>query len=220
VHPRSMATTTSREKKVVDVAGWAPTADGLNFVKNKCTDKNYDGGYNLLMADGAANNNELALSWLYDGTADAMFVYADQAYNYKKVCQKGGADLDCGKWNEFGKEFAYVQTGQFGYVHNGTTLGLAKKGSGVIELLNPCLETFMKTKEYFEVCVKYDMLDTCYRNEFFPPKEAVHMKDYNKPTDEHAHDDCSSGYCPCTGGPSDFDAGSYAYAYSYSYFYS
>jgi len=206
VHPGSLATTTLEEKKVVDVAGWAPTADGLDFVKNKCTGENYDGGYELLVADGADNNNELALSWLYEGTADAMFVYADQAYNYKKVCTAGGEGLDCAKWNEFGQKFAYVQTGQFGYVHNGTTLGLAKKGSGVIELLNPCLEKFMKTRKYFEVCEKFDMLDTCYRNEFFPPIEDVHIKDYNKPTEEHDKNDCSSGYCPCTGGASDFDA--------------
>jgi len=186
-------------KNVVDVAGWAPTADGLDFVKNKCTGENYNGGYKMLMADGADNNNELALSWLYEGKADAMFVYADQAYNYKKVCKEGGEALNCSKWNEFGKKFAYVQTGQFGYVNNGTTLGLAKKGSGVVELLNPCLDKFMKTKEYFEVCGKYDVVDSCYRNEFFPAKDDALMKDYNKPTDEHAKEDCSSGYCPCTG---------------------
>lgn len=190
-------------KKVVDVAGWAPTADGLDFVENKCTHTNYDSGYKLLMADGSENNNDLALSWLFNGTADAMFVYADQAYNYKKECKKDGADLDCAKWNEFGKKFAYVQTGQFGYVNNGTTLGLAKKGSGVVELLNPCLDKFMKTKEYFEVCDKFGMLDTCYRNEFFPPKEDILIKDYNKRTDEHepsmdASLPCSTGYCPCT----------------------
>jgi len=197
-------------KKVVDVAGWAPTADGLDFVVNKCTGKPNDVGYELLVADGAANNNQLALDMLFEGKADVMFVYADQAYNYKKVCKKSGAQgvtWDCDKWNKFGKKFAYVQTGQFGYVNNGTTLALAKKGSGVVELLNPCLDKFMKTKEYFEVCDKYDKLDTCYRNEFFPPKGEVHEKEYNKATDEHAEKtDCSSGYCPCTGGAEDFDA--------------
>jgi hypothetical protein len=55
----------------------------------------------------------------------------------------------------------------------------------------------MKTKEYFEVCAKYDKLDTCYPNNFFPPKQTTLAKEYNVGTDEHRTTDCSSGYCPC-----------------------
>merc|ERR1719281_1503273 len=64
-------------KRVVDVAGWAPTADGLDFVTNKCTGEHYSGNYTLLEStiDGS-------LEMVLNGLADAMFVYADQAHNY------------------------------------------------------------------------------------------------------------------------------------------
>merc|ERR1712039_410095 len=74
----------------------------------------------------------------------------------------------------------------------------AKKGTGVAEKVNPCLAKFMTTKEYHDICVKYELTDSCYRNAFFTDNEMV-KKEYNKPTDEHTGD-CSNGYCPCTGG--------------------
>eukprot|EP00747_Dinoflagellata_sp_TGD_P184053 gnl/TRDRNA2_/TRDRNA2_39374_c0_seq1.p1 gnl/TRDRNA2_/TRDRNA2_39374_c0~~gnl/TRDRNA2_/TRDRNA2_39374_c0_seq1.p1 ORF type:complete len:704 (-),score=154.61 gnl/TRDRNA2_/TRDRNA2_39374_c0_seq1:71-2182(-) len=190
-------------KKVVDVAGWAPTADGLDFVENKCTASNYKkDGYILLQADGAENNNQLALEMLLDGRADAVFMYADQAYNYKKSCEKGEASTwNCEQWTQFGKKFAYVQTGQFGYVNNGTTLALAKKGSGVAEALNPCLAKYMATKDYYDMCVKHGQVAVCYPNEFFPTAEGDgKAKPYNMRADEHPGpypETCSSGYCTC-----------------------
>jgi hypothetical protein len=194
-------------KKVVDVGGWVPTADGLMYVENKCTGQKYApkcseaGGadcYTLLVGDG----NDAAMKMLRDGTADAMFVYADQAYNYE--CDENGkthsgADptWDCSLWNGFGKEYAYVQTGQFGHAINGTTLAISKKGSGLADLLNPCIQKFMKTEAYYDVCVKHDMVATCYKNEFFPDKEDK-VKPYMKPTSEHDKSTgCTDGYCPC-----------------------
>jgi len=187
-------------KKIVDVGGWAPTSDGLDYVENKCTGTNYSSNYELLIADGAVNNNDLALSMLLDGTADAMFVYADQAYQYKQACSDGVTTTtwNCSMWNGFGTTFAYVQTGQFGYVNNGTTLAMAKKGSGVVERLNPCLQEFMDTRDYYDICVKYDLVDNCYPNSFFPSAGEIAVHEYNKPTTEH-EGDCSNGYCPCTG---------------------
>jgi ABC-type amino acid transport substrate-binding protein len=185
-------------KIVADVAGWAPTADGLDFVTNKCTGEHYSPNYNLMMAGSSDNNNDLALDWLLDGTVDAVFLYSDQAKNYKKSCTEGtAAGWNCDNWKSFGKKFAYVQTGQFGYVNNGTTLALAKKGSGVPELLNPCLQKFMESQAYYDVCVKYDFVDSCYANSFFPGADEIEIHEYNKPTDEH-EGDCSNGYCPCT----------------------
>lgn len=188
-------------KTVVDVAGWAPTADGLDFVENKCLGQKYSPNYNLLMTSGPGNANDLALNLLLSGAADAMFVYADQAYNYKVACERdpSTAGCNCDKWKLFGTKFAYVQTGQFGYVNNGTTLALAKKGSGVVEKLNPCLKKFMATKDYYDICMRYNF-KTCYPNDFFPGGKQVAQKDYNKPTDEH-EGDCATGYCKCTGTP-------------------
>merc|ERR1712151_949324 len=125
---------------------------------------------------------------LLDGRADAMFLYADQAYHYQcnEAVQDDGNesvqnDWNCSLWEGLGTKFAYVQTGQYGYMINGTTLAMAKKGSGVTDTLNPCLAKFMQTKEYFHICVKHDLTGSCYRNEFFPKTEEVE-KEYNKPT--------------------------------------
>jgi hypothetical protein len=185
-------------KKVADVAGWAPTADGLDFVVNKCTGEHYSPNYDLFMAGSSANNNDKALSWLLDGTVDAVFLYSDQAKNYKVQCKADPNQAwNCANWKTFGKKFAYVQTGQFGYVNNGTTLALSKKGSGVPAKLNPCLQKFMESKAYYDVCLKFDFVDSCYPNSFFPAADTVVVHDYNKPTDKHTGG-CASGYCPCT----------------------
>ena len=80
--------------KVVDVAGWAPTADGLLYVENKCTGSQYAkaGEYTLLSANGklCAQNDDMictgeqtgvkispndhAMMMLRSGKADAIFL--------------------------------------------------------------------------------------------------------------------------------------------------
>jgi len=195
-------------KKIADVTGWVPTADGLMYVTNQCTQKKYapkcavSGGedcYTLIIPEEAGN--DAAMKLLRDGAADAIFLYADQAYNYE--CYDGkthsGAipTWNCDLWEGFGKSYAYVQTGQFGHAINGTTLAISKKGSGLAEILNPCIQKFMKTKDYYDVCVKHEMEATCYKNEFFPQGDKK-SKPYMQPT--YAHDKasgCSDGYCPC-----------------------
>lgn len=67
-------------KTVVDVGGWAPTADGLDFVENKYNGTQYSSEYTILYGD---ENDESMRMSLRNGTADAMFVYADQAHNYQ-----------------------------------------------------------------------------------------------------------------------------------------
>jgi len=66
----------------------------------------------------------------------------------------------------------------------------------VAEKLNPCLWKFVETKEYYNICVKHDLVESCYRNKHFPAIEDEVHHEYNKPTNEHSGD-CSSGYCPC-----------------------
>ena len=53
-------------------------------------------------------------------TGDAIFLYAEQAQEYG-VCPEGSV-WNCSLWEGLGTEYAYVQTGQFGYTINGTTL--------------------------------------------------------------------------------------------------
>merc|ERR1711920_15673 len=164
-----------------DVAGWAPTADGLTYVENKCTGKNYapmcvDSGdvadcYTLLVGDG----NDAAMKMLRNGEADAIFIYADQAYNFQctadgKTHSGAAPTWDCDLW----------------------------KGSALAELLNPCIQSFLKTKAYYDLCVKYDLVETCYTNEFFPPANET-LQPYLLPTNEQSTG-CHDGYCSCPSG--------------------
>jgi hypothetical protein len=59
---------------VVDVQGWAPTANTLAVVVNPCTGEKFS-GYTMIaptVTDGTPNDN--ALKTLLKGDADAMWV--------------------------------------------------------------------------------------------------------------------------------------------------
>jgi len=184
-------------RTVVDVKGWAPTADTIIHVENKCTGQPYSGDVNVIPNVDGANNNDEALKMVLDETADAMFVYADQAYHYKLDCEvDANRDWTCDIWTKFGVDFAYVQTGQYNYSVNGTTIAMTKKGSGVAEAINPCLAQFLATEEYYTICAKHDLVSACYPNQYFPASNAT-IKPYMQPTTEHSSG-CSDGYCPCT----------------------
>merc|ERR1712039_336506 len=75
-------------------------------------------------------------------------------------------------------------------------------GSGIREVLRPCMAEFMGTKEYYDICVKHDLVSSCYKNEFFEGGEGKEDKTI-LPTNEQ-DGDCSDGYCPCD---ADADAG-------------
>ena len=64
--------------------------------------------------------------------------------------------------------------------------------------MNPCLFKFLETKEYYDICVKHDFVDSCYPNKHFPSSGDVKIHEYNKDTACHAN--CSTGYCPCPNG--------------------
>ena len=177
--------------KIIDVGGWAPTADGLGYVKNKCTDQGYSSNYTLLVGEG----NDAAMTMLRNGEGDAVFIYADQASRYQCASSDIEQAWNCNLWDGFGTDYAYVQTGQFGYAKNGTTLALAKKGSTVSAQINSCLSDFLQTKAYYDICVKHDLVDSCYVNSFFPSSAGMQMN-YDKETDELTTE-CSTGYCKC-----------------------
>ena len=103
-------------------------------------------------------------------------------------------------WSRFGKDFAYVQTGLFEYIRNGTTLTMHKRGSGLSEIINPLIDRFLQTKEYFELCEKFDFTQTCYVNDFFPEEYQggvdFEKSPYFAPTNDLPDQfNCSSGYC-------------------------
>jgi len=144
-----------------------------------------------------------------------MFVYGDQARNYH--CKPGETRKfwNCKLWNGFGKDFAYIQTGMFGWMHNGTTISMSKKGSGVADFIDKCFEKFRQTKEYYDVCKTmhgdppHNQLHHCIPNEYFSEDEEfkghgkngghpdlVAKEPYMYPTKQQ-EGGCSTGYCTC-----------------------
>ena len=115
-------------------------------------------------------HNDHALRAVLEGHADAMWVYGDQAENYQYHSDDEQDDWDCDLWNKFGTDFAYIQTGMFPWMHNGTTFAFSKKGSGLNELLNHCIDSFLITEEFYETCkIKHrghDQLRTCLPNAY------------------------------------------------------
>mmetsp|Transcript_9222 Transcript_9222/g.16612 ORF Transcript_9222/g.16612 Transcript_9222/m.16612 type:complete len:387 (+) Transcript_9222:68-1228(+) len=186
-------------KTVVDVVGWAPTSDTLSIVENKCTKGRF---VNFTMVTPeippGANPNDVAMAMLRSGKVDAMWVYADQAKNYQCDHLHGiTPEWNCSLWAGLGTEYAYIQTGQFGHVYNGTTLAMGRKGSGIKEIVDPCLDEFLKTEGYYSLCAKHGLTDICYPNEFFP-SQSTEVATYLKPTDQHGST-CAEGYCECPG---------------------
>lgn len=166
-------------KKIVDVKGWAPTEDGLKFVKNRCNSaKNYFEGFTMLASSvpyksksqkktfgEGSNPNDVALAMLLDGAADGVWIYSDQPHHYDcEVYKKATHEHDCEMWAGFKKDYAFIHTGLYAHTTNGTTLTLAKKGSGIAEIVNPCIQKFLKTKEYFDICEKHGFTSVCYKN--------------------------------------------------------
>jgi hypothetical protein len=79
----------------------------------------------------------------------------------------------------------------------GTTLTMSKKGSGVPDLVNPCIEAYLETQEYYTICVKYGLEGSCFKNEYFPEDgDSGELNLWDIPTNELTTD-CSSGYCKC-----------------------
>lgn len=182
---------------VVDVNGWAPTSDTLGIVNNPCTGQKFS-GYNLIIP--AETGNDAAMAILRSGQADAMWVYADQAYNYDCTAAGVTPSWNCTLWGGFGTDYAYIQTGLFDHAFNGTTLTMAKKGSGIAQIINPCLQRYMKTADYYNVCSKHSLVDSCFPNSYFPnansaPNPWEILADQLTTT-------CADGYCPCSAAPS------------------
>ena len=145
-----------------------------------------------------------------------MFVYADQAYTYSCADKDVQPAWDCDLWSGLGTKFAYIHTGMFETAFNGTTLTMSKRGSGLSKIVNPCIDKFITTKSYYDICVKHDIVDDCYANEFFPEGSAS-TAPWALPTSEQTGD-CSSGYCGCCAGKDAMEAaGPYMYKpYVYS----
>mmetsp|Transcript_113795 Transcript_113795/g.200827 ORF Transcript_113795/g.200827 Transcript_113795/m.200827 type:complete len:417 (-) Transcript_113795:22-1272(-) len=211
-------------KTVVDVTGWAPTADTLHFVENKCTGKKFSTDLTIVQGNDvqhtpsgakytyeAKGNNDKALLAMLNGVADVAWIYGDQAYNFK--CPDGSdadtqAGWNCALWKLWGTDFAYIQGGMLGFMYNGTTMSISKKGSGVAKFMNDCLERFLPTREFYEVCkmkhVGVDQIQQCIPNDFIKAHPGYQGYDIKKtpymfPTKDMAGagESCATGYCTC-----------------------
>jgi len=185
-------------KKIVDVKGWAPTADGLSLVTNWCTGNRYT-GYEILTPE--EDGNDAAMTMLRNGQADGMFVYADQAHNYRPGQAGVTPTWDESLWTGLGTNFAYIGTGMLGHSYNGTTLTISKKGSGLNDIINPCLQKYMETEHYYATCQKHSFEASCYPNAHFPSVSATE-KSWMKKTNEQPAGGCANGYCECAAGVS------------------
>lgn len=179
-------------RTIIDVGGWAPTKDTFKYVYNKCTFEKYSENVNLVVATGDSPN-DVAMEMLRRGEGDAIFIYANQATNFAD-CDENSA-WNCSLWEDFGSGFAYVQSGQMSYTVNGTTLALSRPGSGIREKLRPCLQEFMQTKDYYEICKKYEITNQCFPNKYFS-EDIASRNPYQLETHEHTGD-CSDGFCSC-----------------------
>lgn len=171
------------------------------------------------------NGNDHALNLLLTKQVDAVWIYADQAAKFN--CEKARKDevninWDCDMWDQFGTTFSYIHTGFMDQNVNGTTLTMSRKGSGLNEVVNPCIDEYMKTKEYYDLCKSFDggsLFSDCFPNEHFTaastPASATDSTDASSPgahrvlagrhPDDHhwftptnkLKTTCSDGYCPC-----------------------
>jgi len=215
-------------RTIVDVTGWAPTADTLNFVNNQCTQVKYSPDFTVVQGDDlkdslpqtgsfpasmAKGPNDRALLAVMNDLADAMWIYGDQAANYHRAsADEVKEGWSCELWSKFGTDFAYVQSGMYGWMHNGTTVAMAKKGSGIAKALDGCLADFMQSKEFLDTCkimhgdgdAAHNQMKMCIPNEHFftdPEYEQddIHHEPFMFATSDMAagHHSCSTGYCNC-----------------------
>merc|ERR1711871_1023495 len=93
------------------------------------------------------DGNVAAIQALLDGTFDALYIYADQLANFINA---GEAIAD-----GFGTTYGYIHTGLDGWSYNGTTLAISKRGSGLKDVLDPCIAKVSQTESYTRLCEKY-----------------------------------------------------------------
>lgn len=176
--------------KLGDVTGWAPTSDTFAFNSNYCVSPATQFTKTDALLTPPADGNAAAIAALLDGTFDALYIYADQMNNFIE----SGDSLASG----FGTTFAYIQTGLDSWSFNGTTLAISKRGSGLSQVLNPCIKKVSETEAYTKLCERYFDAADCIQNAYSTSTGATtrwYDDRMNARTDTNT---CSNGYCTCT----------------------
>lgn len=183
----SPLTTDYTNIKLGDVSGWAPTPDTFAFNFNYC-----DGGNQFLPPANISkplggDGNTHAIKGLLDGEYDALYMYADQLYNFVNSNDPNA--------DGFGTTFAYIHTGLDQWSINGTTLAISKRGSGLKQVLDPCIAALVKTQTYQDICTKYFDASSCINNPAAASGSLFYDNKMNERTDAYA---CADGYCTCS----------------------
>ncbi len=59
-----------------------------------------------------------------------------------------------------------------------------------------CIQKFMATKNYYEICKKHKFEESCYKNSHWPTSGSTTAA-WEKPTADQTSG-CSDGYCSCS----------------------
>jgi hypothetical protein len=181
--------------KIGDVTGWAPTADTFTFNMNRCSGEHFKLGSSTMIQSPSDGNNEAAIEQLISGEYDALYIYSDQVDNLMRAGNSRYSDMLGLK-----DGLAYIQTGLNQWSINGTSLAISKRGSGLKNVIDPCIKEIVEgcgVSDYHKVCDKYPTVaNKCFGREGAP-------QFYSYPMDERTdNQDCSTGYCTCNeGGP-------------------
>lgn len=181
--------------KVGDVSGWAPTPDTMTFNTNRCTGSKFK--VDSVLRPSGGDGNVAGVNALLAKEIDVLYMYADQFYNFAK----SGTDEEKSLATGLGKDFAFIHTGLNEWSYNGTTLTISKRGSGLADIVNPCIAKIVKTKEYAEMCESWWPPNVCIKNAYStidPNAPAVQF--YDVPMNERPSDGkkCADGYCSCS----------------------
>jgi hypothetical protein len=188
---------------IVDIAGDAPTPDNFYSVKNYCNGGEYfSANVNFIIPK---TNKLVAAMKEFKSNPDAqvMWLYGDQASN----CLGTGFTGECEGWDGFGTEWAYLHTGMETN-KNGTTIAIGKKYSGLYDIINPCIQDVLASKEYKDLCYKplrpplqmETNAANCIPNSFWTKKEldALKVEIYHEKHHERTDSKtCATGYCTC-----------------------
>jgi hypothetical protein len=187
----SPLTTNYSDIKLGDVTGWAPTADTFTFNQNECVSGSPQFIPPATILTPGDDGNKPAIDKLLDGTFDALYIYADQLANGLN----SNADYAAG----FGQTFAYIHTGLNDWSINGTTLAISKRGSGLKDVLDPCIAKVAATKNYTTLCEHYfpDSTSSCIQNAYSSGGTGTTAFYDVKMTARTDSNTCSDGYCKC-----------------------
>ena len=157
------------DKIVAVVGGWATNGRSLGDAVNTCTNITFNAspidGYIVLTANDPFGGPDAAMRKLLDGDADVLFTY-ETIVDDRRGCTHVGCDASL--YSGIGTEYAWIHTGLTGYQLNGTTLAMTKKGSPLVETINPCLRHVMRSAFYTQLCQEYrsrgfdDITELCF----------------------------------------------------------